>query len=53
MNKNEEEYTTGIFNKQNLIIVPDLYFEEFLDNITESRIKSLYLNLNYMNQKVI
>ena len=51
MNKNEEEYTTGIINKQNLIIVPDLYFEEFLDSITESRIKSLYLKFKLYESK--
>ena len=51
MNKNEEEYTTGIFNKQNLIIVPDLYFEEFLDSITESRIKSLYRKFKLYESK--
>ena len=41
MNKNEEESTNGKINKQNLII-PDIYLEEFLDSITEARIKSLY-----------
>ena len=51
MNKHEEEYTTGIFNKQNLIIVPDLYFEEFLDSITESRIKSLYRKFKLYESK--
>ena len=51
MNKNKEEYTTGIINKQNLIIVPDLYFEEFLDSITESRIKSLYLKFKLYESK--
>ena len=29
MNKNEEEPKNGIINKQK-IIVPDIYFEEFL-----------------------
>ena len=50
MNKNEEESTNGKINKQNLII-PDIYLEEFLDSITEARIKSLYLKLKLYESK--
>ena len=50
MNKNEEEPKNGIINKQK-IIVPDIYFEEFLSNISESRIKSLYLKLKLYESK--
>ena len=44
MNKNEENLTSLSTKTQN-ITVPDIYLEEFLNSITEYRIKSLYLKL--------
>ena len=50
MDKSEEEQTNPLNNKKNLSI-PDIYFEEFLNSITENRIKNLYLKLKLYESK--
>ena len=50
MDKSEEEQTNLLNNKINFSI-PDIYFEEFLNSITENRIKNLYLKLRLYESK--
>jgi hypothetical protein len=50
MNKNEEEQT-NIINVKQRIIIPDIYLEEFVNSITENRIKNLYLKLKIYESK--
>ena len=51
MNKNEDELTNLIINNKRNIIIPDIYLEEFLNSITENRIKTLYLKLKLYESK--
>ena len=50
MNKNEENFPNMTSNNRN-IIVPDIYLEEFLNSITENRIKNLYHKLKLYESK--
>ena len=50
MDKNEEEQANQLSNKNNFSI-PDIYLEEFLNSITENRIKTLYLKLKLYESK--
>ena len=51
MNKNEDEVTNLVINNKRNIIIPDIYLEEFLNSITENRIRSLYLKLQLYESK--
>ena len=50
MNKNGDEQT-NIINVKQRVIVPDIYYEEFINSLTENRIKNLYLKLKIYESK--
>ena len=51
MNKNEDDPTNVVINNKRNIIIPDIYLEEFLNSITENRIRSLYLKMKLYESK--
>ena len=51
MNKNEDDPTNIVVNNKRNIIIPDIYLEEFLNSITENRIRSLYLKMKLYESK--
>ena len=51
MNKNEDDPKIVVINNKRNIIIPDIYLEEFLNSITENRIKTLYLKLKLYESK--
>ena len=50
MNKSEEELTNSIISNHS-IEIPDIYLEEFINSITENRIKNLYLKFKLYESK--
>ena len=51
MNKNEDDPTNIVVNNKRNIIIPYIYLEEFLNSITENRIRSLYLKMKLYESK--